>query len=149
MSNIWDEFDKSIDIDGLIEDAKEAEENGTSFKEVTPGKYEVKVKKMEMKKSKSDKPMLSIWFEILDGEFKGSTIFYNQVLSNGFGLHNANEFLKSLDSGIDVKFESFAKYAALLNEIFIAVDGNIEYVLDYGVNSKGYNTYEITDVFEA
>lgn len=149
MSNIWEEFDKNIDVEGLIEDAKEAEENGVSFKEVTPGKYEVKITKMELKKSKKNTPMVSIWFEILDGEFKGNLIFYNQVISTGFGLHNCNEFLKSLDTGVDVTFESFSKYADLLNDIFEAADGNIEYVLNYGVNSKGFNTYAIEEVFEA
>ena len=148
MSNIWEEFDKSVDIDGLISDAKEASENNLEFKEVTPGKYEVKVNKIELKKSKKNQPMVSIWFEILDGEFKGSLIFYNQVISNGFGLHSANVFLNSLDSGVEIIFKTFAQYHELLGDIFNAVDRNFEYILDYGQNSKGFNTYVIEDIFE-
>lgn len=148
MSNIWEEFDKSVDIDGLINDAKEASENNLEFKEVTPGKYEVKINKIELKKSKKNQPMVSIWFEILEGEFKGSLIFYNQVISTGFGLHNANTFLASLDSGVEIIFKTFAQYHELLGDVFNAVDGNFEYVLDYGQNSKGFNTYSIEDIFE-
>jgi len=33
-------------------------------------------------------------------------------------------------------------------DIHEAIDGKLEYGLKYGKNSKGYNTYEITDVFE-
>ncbi|MBE6089860.1 MAG: DUF669 domain-containing protein [Clostridium beijerinckii] len=147
---IWDEFDEKIDVEGLKADAKEAADNGGDFKEIPHGKYEVEVNKMELKKSKNDKPMLSIWFKILAGEFKGSLIFYNQVLSTGFGLHNANEFLRSLDSGIDVEFVNFKQYHEMLLDVYEAINGNLEYALDYQANSKNkdFSTYEIVDVFE-
>lgn len=147
---IWDEFDEKIDVEGLKADAKEAAENGGDFKEVPHGKYEVEVNKMELKKSKNDKPMLSIWFKILEGEFKGSLIFYNQVLSTGFGMHNANEFLRSLDSGVDVDFKNFKQYHEMLLDVYEAVNGNLEYALDYKQNAKNkdFNDYEIIDVFE-
>lgn len=146
--NIWDEFDETIDTEGLAQDAKEAAENGGDFKEVPLGTYEVAVNKMELKKSKKGDPMLSIWFKILTGEYKGSLIFYNQVMSQGFGIHNANNMLRDLDSGVDVEFVNFKKYHEMLLDIYEAIDGNLEYALKYDQNSKGYNTYEITDVFE-
>ena len=92
--------------------------------------------------------MLTVWMKILEGEYKGQLIFYNQVVDMGFGLHNANEFLRSLDSGLDVTFENFRQYGNLIMDIHEAIDGKLEYGLKYGKNSKGYNTYEITDVFE-
>ena len=148
---IWDEFDEKVDVEGLKADVKEAAENGGDFKEVPHGKYEVKVDKLELKKSKKGDPMLSIWFKILNGEYKGSLIFYNQVLTTGFGLHNANEFLRSLDSGIEIEFVNFKQYHAMLLDILEAVDGNLEFALDYRENSKNkdFSTYEITDVFDA
>lgn len=146
---IWDEFDEKIDTAGLAKDAKEAAENGGGgFKEIPAGKYEVEVNKLELKKSKAGKIMLSAWFKILAGDFKGSIIFYNQVMDKGFGIHNANEMLKSLDSGVDIEFINFKKYNSMLLDVLEVVEGNLEYVLDYGQNAKGYNTYEIVDVFE-
>lgn len=149
MSNIWDKFDKEIDIDGLARDAKEAAENGGNFKEVPHGQYEVRVDKMELKESKTGKPMLSIWFKILNGEYKNSLIFYNQVLSTGFGLHNANEFLRSLDSGIDIEFKNFKQYNDLILDVYEAIDGNAEYAIDYSEGKNGFSNYKITDVFDA
>lgn len=149
MANIWDKFDKEIDVDGLARDAKEAAENGGDFKEVPHGQYEVKVDKMELKESKSGKPMLSIWFKILNGEYKNSLIFYNQVLSTGFGLHNANEFLRSLDSGVDIEFKSFKQYNDLILDVYEAIDGVTEYALNYSEGKNGFSNYKITDVFDA
>lgn len=149
MANIWEEFDNVVDVEGLKKDAKEAAENGGGkYKEVPEGTYEVEVNKLELKKSKSENPMLSCWLKILEGEYKGSLIFYNQVLATGFGLHNANEFLRSLDSGVEVEFVNFKQYHELLLDIFEAVNGNLAYQLEYGKNSKGFNTYKIEDVFE-
>ncbi len=147
--DLWDEFDEKIDTEGLAKDAKEAAENGGGdYKEVPLGTYEVEVNKLELKKSKKGDPMLSIWFKIIAGEYKGSLIFYNQVMSQGFGIHNANEMLRSLDSGVEVEFTSFKKYHEMLLDIVEAIEGNLEYALEYGENNKGYNTYKITDVFE-
>lgn len=146
---IWDEFDEKIDTEGLKKDAEEAAKNGGGdFKEVPQGTYEVEVNKLELKKSKKGDPMLSIWFKILNGDHKGSLIFYNQVMSQGFGIHNANEMLRSLDSGVDVEFVNFKKYHAMLLDVLEAVDGNLEYAIEYGQNNKGFNTYKIVDVFD-
>lgn len=151
MANIWEKFDKNIDVEGLKADAKEAAENGGGdFKEVPHGNYEVEVNKIELRESKKGDPMLSIWFKILTGECKGSLIFYNQVLTTGFGLHKANEMLRSLDSGVEVEFSNFKAYNDMLMDIAEAIDGNLEYVLSYTANKKNANfsEYEIEDVFE-
>ena len=147
-TSIFDKFDKMVDVEGLKQDAKDAAENKMEFKEVPEGRYEVKIDKMELTESKKGRPMLTVWMKILEGEYKGQLIFYNQVVDIGFGLHNANEFLRSLDSGLDVTFENFNQYGNLIMDIHEAIDGVLEYGLKYGKNSKGYNTYEITDVFE-
>ena len=146
--DIWEKFDKEIDVEGLKADAKEAAKNGGNFKEVPHGTYEVKVDKMELKESKTGKPMLSIWFKILDGQYKNSLIFYNQVLSTGFGLHNADEFLKSLDSGINVEFVNFKQYNNMILDIVEAIDGVLEYGLEYSEGKNGFSNYKITDVFD-
>lgn len=160
----FSKFDKTVDIEGLEKDIKEAAENGGNYKEVPVGTYEVKVEKMELTmsntdskgnardKSKPQNPMVSIWFKILNGEYKNSLIFYNKVVygtsNDGFMIHSNNEFLRSLDSGVDVEFESYSQYAQLLLDIHEAIDGQLEYALEYGENKQGFKTYEITEVYE-
>lgn len=150
MANIWEKFDKNIDVEGLKKDAQDAANNNSDFKEVPHGDYEVEVNKLELKESKKGDPMLSIWFKILTGEYKGSLIFYNQVLSSGFGLHKANEMLRSLDSDVEVEFSNFKAYNDTIMDIAEAVDGNLEYALSYTANKKNpqFSEYEIKDVFE-
>lgn len=148
MSNIWEKFDKQIDTKGLIEDAKAAAEGNMDFEEIPEGKYEVEINKMELKESSKGSPMVSIWFKVIEGPRKGGIIFYNQVISTGYGLHNAKEFLKSLESGVDVEFVNFKQFNDLLMDIHEAIEGTCEYVLNYGKNDKGYNTYKIEEVFE-
>jgi hypothetical protein len=149
MPNIWEKFDKAIDTEGLKKDVVDASAGKSDFTEVTEGKYEVKVTKMELGESKKGAPMLTMWFKILTGPCEGSLIFYNQVLNTGYGLHNANEMMKSLGSAAEVKFESFKQYNDLILDIYGEIENLLEYALDYSKNAKGYNTYEITDVFEA
>lgn len=95
---------------------------------VPHGTYEVEVNKMQLEKSKKGHPKLSIWFKILNGQYKGSLIFYNQVLNTGFGLHNANEMLRSLDSGVEIKFVNFKQYHNMILDVYEAVKGNLDYI---------------------
>ena len=151
--NIFAQWDKKVDMEGLQKDIAEAKENGKGdFKEVPHGKYEVSIEKMELKASKTkNDPMVSIWMKICDGEFKGSLIFMNQVITQGFQIHIVNEFLRSLiqdcaDAPV-VEFRSYAQYAELLMDVHEAVADSFEYALDYGQTKNGFDTFEITDVF--
>jgi hypothetical protein len=146
--NIWDKFDKEINVEGLAADVKDAAENGASFKEVPHGSYEVSIDKMELTASKAGDPMVSIWFKVLTGEFKGSRIFLNQVVTQGFQIHIVDEFLRSLDTGIDIEFKTYKQYGNLLMDVMEAVDGKLEYALEYGEGKKGFSTYKITEVFD-
>lgn len=146
--DIWTKFDQMVDTEGLKEDVREAAENKIDYKEVPEGRYEVKIEKIELKQSKTGRPMVAFWFKILEGEYKNQYIFWNQVVDIGFGLHKVNEFLRSLDSGLEVQFENFTQYGNLLMDIHEVIDGKLEYGLKYSKNSKGYDEFEITDVFE-
>ena len=37
----------------------------------------------------------------------------------------------------------------MLLDIHEAIDGKYEYALEYGKNDKGFNTFKISDIFEA
>lgn len=151
----FSKFDKMVDIDGLKKDIADAEANGGSadFKDVPHGDYEVSIDKLELTETKkTGKPMVSCWMKIIgDNEFKGQRIFMNQVITQGFQIHIMNSFLRSLlpdDSGIDVEFTGYADYNDLLLDITEYIDGKFEYGLEYGENNKGFDTFQITDIFE-
>lgn len=151
-TNIWDEFDKQVDTAALAEDVKEAAENG-GRREVPHGVYEVEINKLELVKSKKGDPMVTCWMKILEGDYKGSLIFMNQVVTQGFQIHLANEFLRSLISECEeatapvVEFVTYKQYNSLILDVAEAIDNNFEYRLNYGENNKGYNTFEIEEVY--
>lgn len=149
MANIWEKFDEEIDIEGLQADIKEAAENGLTFKKVPHGQYEVKIEKMELVATKeTNNPMVTIWFRIVDGEYERSMIFMNQVVNQGFQIHIVNEFLRSLESGVEIEFKNYSQYGQLLMDVHEAIDGKYEYALVYGQNNKGFDTFEILEVYE-
>ena len=147
MAIDFSKFDKAVDIEGLKKDVVAAADGQGDFKEVPHGTYEVSIDKLELVESKKGDPMVTCWFKILEGEYKGQRIFMNQVVTQGFQIHIVDEFLESLESGVEVKFESFAQYGHMLLDIHEAIDNNFEYAVEYGEN-KGFNTFEIVDVYE-
>jgi hypothetical protein len=70
-----------------------------------------------------------------------------QDMSTPYGIRNVNDFLNSLETGLDIKFTSFTNYAGLMEEVFNAIDGVAEFHLAYGQNEKGFNTYNIVKRF--
>jgi hypothetical protein len=149
-NNVWEQFDKEIDLEGLQKDIKDSEENNGqgNYKEVPHGNYEVAITKLELAASKKGDPMVKVWFKILTGEYKNSLLFMNQVINQGFQVHIVNDFLKSLDSSIEpIQFESYSQYGSMLIDVFEDINGHLEYALEYGEN-KGFNTFKITEVFE-
>ena len=148
MSNVFTKFDKEFDVKGLKEDLKNVSNNSADYKEVPFGTYEVKVEKLELVESKTGKSMVTCWMRILEGEFKNSILFMNQVIHTAFGIHMANEFLRSLESCLEVKFENFSQYHDLILNIHEAVDETYEYAVEYGETNKGFKTFKIVEVFE-
>ena len=147
-NNIFDKWNSNIDLAGLQEDVKKAQEDNKEFEKVPHGEYEVKVDKMELKATKKGDPMVSIWFTILEGKYKKSKLFMNQVVTQGFQIHIVNEFLRSMKTDIDVDFEDYKQYADLLLDVAEFCDeNNLEFAIKYEDN-KGYDKFTITEVFE-
>lgn len=150
MNELFDKFDKAADIEGLKKDVNEAKENGGTgeFKEVPTGNYEVKVTKMELVASKKGDPMVSIWFKILTGEYKNSILFFNQVITQGFQIHIVNQLLRSMETEMNIEFESYSQYGQLLLDVHEAIDGKLEFELEYGENKQGFKTFAVKEIFE-
>lgn len=150
MATIFDKWNKSIDTAGLQKDIAEASANSgnNEFREVPCGQYECKIEKMELKESSKGDPMVSVWFRILQGDFKNSVMFMNQVINQGFQIHIVNQFLKSLDTGAEVEFKDYAQYNDLLMDIMERIDDNLEYLVDFSKSKKGFSVYSIKEVYE-
>lgn len=148
MAINWEEFDKDVDIENLEKDVEKASTGDFSGEDVPYGKYEVKITKLELTQSKKGDPMLSVWFQIINGEQKDRFIFMNQLVLQGFQIHTANEFLRSLETDENVEFKGYAKYNILILNIYEKIVNN-EYELDYGENKKGYKTFKILQKFES
>ena len=147
---LWDKFNKAIDTESLADDTKEAAENGGTFQEVPHGEYEVEINKMELTESKVKDPMVTIWFKVIQGDFKGSLIFMNQVVTRGFQIHIVNEILRQMTAALtdfNVEFKDYKQYGNLIMDIFEAVGGNYEFKLDYAEGKKGFSTYSIEEVY--
>lgn len=147
--SIFDKWNEQIDGAKMAEEVKEVEKNGGGERrEVPVGEYEVKVEKMELKEAKSGAPMVAIQFRILDGEFKKSCLFMNQVITQPFQISIVNSFLRSMDTDVNVDFDgNYAHYNDVILDVFEAVDKDkLEFLLAYG-ESRGYKTFKIKEVY--
>lgn len=125
---------------------------GGDFPVIPADNYEVKLETMEIKGTKADpnRPMLAVSFKILHGDYKNQRLFMNRVL---YGTKNdknmiasAVGFLKKLDSGIPVSFSTYKQFAQLVLDIAEAIDGKLEYAVDY--DDTRFNSIIINEVFE-
>ena len=146
--DMFEKWNSNVDLKGLQEDVKKAQEDNKEFEKVPHGEYEVKVDKMELKATKKGDPMVSIWFTILEGKYKNSKLFLNQVITQGFQIHIMNTFLKSMGTDLNIEFVDYKQYANLLLDVAEECDANnLEFALKYEDN-KGYDKFTITEVFE-
>ena len=80
MATNFDKFDKSMDLDSLKNDIKNAASD-SEYPEIPHGTYAVEIAKLELTVSKKGDPMVTCWMKIVDGNYKGSTLFMNQVVN--------------------------------------------------------------------
>lgn len=156
--SIFDKYAKKINAEELAKSQEEITNNskGGDYPEVPVGTYEVKIEKMEAKMSKTNKPMLVIWFKILTGKFENSMIFYNGVFHEDWMRHKAVDLLSAIldddshkaEINLILKDSNIDEVNNFVMDIQEQIDGQFEYLLDYGL-SKGYNTYTIKEVYDA
>lgn len=149
MTDIFAKFNSMVDTTELAKDVTDASNNkGGDYKEVPHGEYIVNVNKMEIKESKNGNPMLSIWFKVVEGNYKGSMIFFNQVITKGFQIHICNELLKALcDETVDIHFEDYKQYNDVVLDVFEKSDA-FEYQLAYTKAKGDFSNYKIVEIFD-
>ena len=146
--DMFEKWNSNADLAGLQHDIKDAQDNNKEFEKVPHGEYEVKLDKLELKATKKGDPMVSAWFTILEGKYKKSKLFLNQVITQGFQIHIVNELLKSMETDLEIEFVDYKQYADLLLDVAEECDANnLEFALKYEDN-KGYDKFTITEVFE-
>ena len=146
--DMFEKWNSNADLAGLQKDIKDAQDNNREYDKVPHGEYEVKLDKLELKATKKGDPMVSAWFTILEGKYKKSKLFLNQVIVKGFQIHIVNELLKSMKTDLNIEFVDYKQYAELLLDVAEECDtNNLEFALKYEDN-KGYDKFTITEVFE-
>ena len=147
MSVNWEDFDKKVDLAGLNKDVAESEKGGNKdYPEIPDGEYEVKIKKMELKTSKKGDPMVAIQFKILEGQYKGSMIFLNQLIVQGFQIHIINQLFRSMFD-TEVEFLSYSQYNNLICILAEEAEG-LSFHIAYKTTDKGFKSIECKEVFE-
>lgn len=147
--NVFDKWNKQIDPEQMKKDVEEVEKNGGGqYKEVPIGQYAVKIEKMEIKESSKGDPMFSAQFRILDGEYKNSCLFMNQVITKPFQIGIVNGFLRSLELDLIIEFNgNYEDYNNTILDIFEEVDKEkLELDLEYK-ERKGYPVYTVKEVY--
>lgn len=152
MAIDFDKINRSVDLEGLRKDVENASENGTGdFPTIPAGKYEVALVSLEIKGTKKDnRPMLAASFKILTGEFKNQRIFMNRVLlgtkNDANMIKSAEGWLVSLDSGVSTVFEDYKQFNQVVMDVAEAIDGKLEYAVDY--DPDRFNSISVEEVFE-
>ncbi|NFO35123.1 DUF669 domain-containing protein [Clostridium botulinum] len=154
--SIFAKFNNKVDKDQLEKDMAEAKDNqGGDFKEIPVGNYEVEVEKIECKETKKGDPMVSIWFNILAGDYKGCKLFYNHVLqvnskNLGWQMNKVIDFVDTLGTEIEnVNQSDLEVLETWLNDVFDKIEElGLEYELEFGKDKKDFDTYKILEVFE-
>ena len=148
--SIFDKWNEKVNGAELANAVKKVEKNGGSeYPKIPIGEYEVHIEKMELKESKKGDPMFAVQFKILDDKYKGNFIFMNQVLNFDFQIFLVNKFLHSLVTGLEIIFDGdYSHYNDLIFDVAEEID-KCDFLLEYGENKKGYNTFEILEVYDA
>lgn len=150
--SIFDKWNKNIDKDFMESlDSQERGEGG-NFEPIPVGSYESRVVKLELVSTKKGDPMFTAQFEVIGekDKLKGQNFWMNQVILKPFQIHIVNEFLRSMESGIDeIEFKDYGQYNDLiLNVAEKVIAEKLVYVIKIEENAKGFRSYTITDVFE-
>ena len=149
--NIWEQFDNTTDLAGFEEEVQAAESKGGDFEDLPHGKYEVALDNIELKPTKrTGDPMIVSVFKVVEGPHKGRLIWVNQVVAKPIQMSMGLRFVNSMKPTSEVKFTKDGGMAQLSEDLGTAADdiaSKHEFVLEFYENKKGYDQYDIREVF--
>lgn len=148
MAIDYKKWDKTYNISEKDVEAVKSNNAEKKFEDVPFGKYEAKIVMLELAETKDGKPKIAARFKVLKGSQKGNLIFMNKVVAASTSIHYANLFLRSLESGVDIKWNgSYADYADTIEQIFSEIKDDVEYSIDY-YDNKGFAEVKILEAFD-
>lgn len=137
-----------MDYAKFAEEAREADTNSQEYTEVPVGEYECAIKKMELKETQNGDDLLSVWWEILEGEYKGQLMFQNIFMGGQFGTVNYKKFMQSIKTDVDVyDFSNRNELEDVIAEVFDDVTSKYEYLVESYNNKKNFKEFKIKDIY--
>jgi hypothetical protein len=117
------------------------------------GTYIVQVESIFVGNTKTtNRPCVSIKYVVADGEHEGAVLYQTQLLTTAYGVKCACNLFASMDClNKDMLSEASVENREPLRHCAYQIYQHREevaYELEYSVNSKGYNEYKITGVFD-
>ena len=147
MAIDFKEWNEEFGGEKAVDAVKKAKEN--EFTEVDDGTYICKLEKLELGESSKGQPMLKGMFRITEGAFKKQCLFLNQVMTGGFPIHKALEFLRSLqvfeESEIDFNGD-FEDFNDLLLDIAEEAEG-MKFDVEKSMDGQ-YTRLEVVDAYD-
>lgn len=79
----------------------------------------MKVVRMALVPDKKGQQVVSIWEEVRD---EADLRKFEFKITKGYEIHAINELLRSMDTGLDVEFQTYKQYGELLNQVMNLLD---------------------------
>lgn len=159
MAVDYSKFDEIVDIKGVKEDMKN--NNG---KDVPEDTYDVALLDLQLGETGPNSktpgsPMIKAKFEIINGDYEGTWVWYNQVVSTGTGLNMGLGFIRSLipdeaehmevrDGFLPDAVTSYAELGELLDMLKPFIMDHFEYALRIKKSSSGYTNYTVEEIYK-
>lgn len=162
MSNIFDKFDKQVNIEQLTKDVNEAKNNAPTYEETPAGEYEATLEHMEIGTTKDGRPMLKVQMRLKKGLTeeaaayvakykKAPCVFMNRVI---FGTKNDANMIASAVGWLnslqiwdeEIVFTSYSDLADTVLDLAEDAQGLIFHIT---YDEDDFNSISIEDVFEA
>lgn len=163
MNNIFEKFDKQINLNELKEQVANANNNNTTdYPEVPAGSYITKIERMELGTTKDGRPMFKVQMRLIEGNDYETTeflekytknkpcIFMNRVIfgtkNDGNMISSVIGWLKNLGCETPIVFEGYEAFADLILDLAEECQ-NIELEVDY--DPEAFNSITINEVYDA
>ena len=143
-------FDKFIDkltvpFYSEVEEIEKLNES-MNFNKVPDGEYKVEIIDMAVKQSRKGNWMSQVLFKILEGQYENDVV-PAYMMVNKRNIESNNEFLTSLDSGIKVECVSITQYKQLVDDIFVVILHEKQYVIKVSTSASGFTNYKVLNAY--